>query len=368
MNSNNQYTMYGAEFSLYSGKTRSYLRKKGIPFKEVTSTISVYKKFIIPRTGVRYIPVVQTPDDQVFQDTTVIIDELEKRFPDHSVYPAGQKQKLISLLLEHYGDEWLLIPAMHYRWYYKAQNARFIYGEFGKMLLPKAPAFLQRMMGKKIGNKFKSAVSKLGVSESNRLAVEKSYETFLDDLNTHFTQHDYLLGSKPCIADFGFIAPLYAHLYRDPAPGELMRARAPAVVDWVQRMISDAPHLQTGSFVENDEIPDTLLPIIQRMVSEQLPVLLDTDRQLTAWRKNNPGTEEVARYIGTHKFTIEGVEGNRVIMPYSLWMYRRSIDYYQSIEPNKELMAFLDKLGLKDALSKGLENQLKRIDNKFCFE
>ena len=31
-------------------------------------------------------------------------------------------------------------------------------------------------------------------------------------------------------------------------------------------------------------------------------------------------------------------------------------------------MAFLDKLGLKDALSKGLENQLARVNNKFCFE
>ena len=109
------YTLYGAEFSLYSGKARSYLRKKGIPFNEVISTLNVYKSFIIPRTGVRYIPVVQTPDDKVIQDTTVIIDELESRFSDYSVYPQTPKQKQVALLLELYGDEWLLIPAMHYR-------------------------------------------------------------------------------------------------------------------------------------------------------------------------------------------------------------------------------------------------------------
>ena len=368
MSGNQQYTMYGAEFSLYSGKARSYLRKKGIPFKEVESTISVYKKFIIPRTGVRYIPVVQTPDDQVFQDTTVIIDELEKRFPDHSVYPVGQKQKLVSLLLELYGDEWLLIPAMHYRWYYKEQNAHFIYGEFGRMLMPKAPKFIQRFMGKKVGNKFKSAVPRLGVSDENRTAIETSYETFLDDLNTHLTQHDYLLGSKPCIADFGFIAPLYAHLYRDPAPGKLMRERAPAVVAWVERMNSDEASLQSGAWLENDEIPSTLMPILKRMVGEQLPVLLDTDKQLSVWRENNPDAEEIERYIGTHKFSVEGVEGERVILPYSLWMYRRAVDYYQSIEKTDDVIELLNNTGLKGALDKGLENYLARIDNKLCFD
>ena len=42
-------TLYGSELSLYSGKARSYLRKQGIDFKEVKSTIGVYKKIIIPK-------------------------------------------------------------------------------------------------------------------------------------------------------------------------------------------------------------------------------------------------------------------------------------------------------------------------------
>lgn len=368
MSSNQQYTMYGAEFSLYSGKVRSYLRKKGIPFNEVTSTLSVYKKFIIPRTGVRYIPVLQTPDDDVYQDTTVIIDELEKRFPDHSVYPNTPKQKLVSLLLELYGDEWLLIPAMHYRWYYKDQNARFIYGEFGRMIMPKAPAFIQRFVGKKIGNKFKAVVPRLGVSDGNRSAIEKSYELFLDDLNTHFEQYDYLLGSKPCIADFGFIAPLYAHLNRDPAPGKLMRERAPAVVAWVDRMNSDEASLQSGSWLDNDQIPETLLPILKRMAQEQLPVLLDTDQQLSQWRKENPKAEEIERFIGNHSFTVEGVTGERVILPYSLWMYRRPVEYYQSVIQDQSVVELMNQVGFTESLDKGLQNYLVRPNNKLQFD
>ena len=62
------YIMYGAEFSLYSGKLRSYLRKKAIPFREKHPSILTYKRFIVPRTGVRFIPVLQTPDDEVLQE------------------------------------------------------------------------------------------------------------------------------------------------------------------------------------------------------------------------------------------------------------------------------------------------------------
>lgn len=362
------YKMFGAEFSLYSGKVRSYLRKKGIPFDEITSTLKVYKNVIIPRTGVRFIPVVQTPDDVVYQDTTVIIDALEERFPEHSVYPSTPKQKLVSLLLELYGDEWLLIPAMHYRWYYKEQNARFIYGQFGQMVMPNMPAFIQRGLGKKIGSRFKDAVPMLGVSDDNRAAIEKSYEQFLDDLNSHFEQHDFLLGSKPCIADFGFMGPLYAHLFRDPAPGKLMRERAPAVVDWVERMNNDQPSLETGALLADDEIPETLMPILTRMAQEQLPVLLDTDKRLSVWREQNPDAVEVERYIGKHEFTVEGVKGERVVLPYSLWMYRRAVDCYQGIDNKDDVDQLCDQLGFKDALTEGLSNKLMRVDNKLVFD
>ncbi len=153
------YTLYGAEFSLYTGEVRSYLRKKGIPFREVVSSIRVYRRFIIPRTGVRDIPVVQTPDDQVYQDTTVIIDALEQRLDGDSVYPDTPCQKLVSLLLELYGDEWLLIPAMHYRWHYRDENYRFVIGEFGRMLLPGWPGFVQRWSGRKVGSRFDAGLT-----------------------------------------------------------------------------------------------------------------------------------------------------------------------------------------------------------------
>jgi len=361
------YKLYGAEFSLYSGKARSYLRKKGIPFEEILSTVSVYKRFIIPRTGVRYIPVLQTPDDQVIQDTTSIIDELEERFPDNSVYPSSPKQKIASLLLETYGDEWLLIPAMHYRWNYPATNSDFIYGEFGSLVMPKAPMFIQRFFGKMLGNKFKSMVPKLGIVEHNINALEKSYVQLLADLQVHFETHDFLLGARPCIADFGLIAPLYAHLYRDPAPGKLMRNKAPAVCEWVERMMNGEPSLQEGELLADDEIPQTLVPVLARMSSEHLPVILDTDELLDQWRESNPNKPEIDRFIGMHKFSVEGVEAQRVVLPYVLWMYQRVIDVYHQLDDATEVDQLMLQTGFGDALKKGVKNRVGRPNNILKF-
>jgi len=229
------YKLYGLDFSLFTGKTRSYLRKKGIPFEEISVRWGKIRNFIIERTGVELIPVVHTPDDKVIQDTTVIIDELETRFPEHSVYPDTPRQKLVSLLLELYADEWLFIPAMHYRWYYEEENYHYIYGKFGEIVWKNAPGPLRRLIGKKSASEFRGMLTGLGVTDSNYRAIETSYENFLADFNAHLETHSYELGSKPCIADFGFMAPLYAHLYLDPAPGRLMREKAPAVVRWIKR-------------------------------------------------------------------------------------------------------------------------------------
>lgn len=361
-----RYTLYGSSFSLYTGKVRSYLGKKGIPFDEVLSTARVYKKFIIPRTGVRYIPVLQTPEDKVYQDTTSIIDRLEKRFPKNSVYPSKPKQKLVSLLLEVYGDEWLVIPAMHYRWAYQHVNQPFIYQQFGKIVSPHLPKFIRGWLGKKLGSRFKGSVPLLGITPKSEAAVEASFMGLLADLEQHFQHYKYLLGDRPCIADYGFIGPFYAHLYHDPYPGELIRREAPAVAKWIERMIDGNP--EGAGFLANDQIPETLLPVLKRMAAEQLPVLLDADKKLSQWRESNPDAE-IPRSIGMHDFTVEGVIEQRVILPYSLWMFKRPVDFYGCLEGNEkvEVDKLLAKSGFTDALARGLENRLIRPDNILKF-
>jgi len=117
------YQLLGAPLSLYSGKARGYLRWKNVPYREVLSTREVYETQILPRLGYGMVPVLITPDGETVQDTTDIIDYLEAHQPGPSVYPQGPVQKLAALIFELFGDEWLLIAAMHYRWAYNEDFA-----------------------------------------------------------------------------------------------------------------------------------------------------------------------------------------------------------------------------------------------------
>ena len=364
------YTLYGTEFSLYTSKAKAYLNYKKIPYDEVLSTLKVYKDIIVPKTGVKFIPVVQTPDDEYLQDTTNIIDQLEIKFPEKSVYPTTPKQRLISLLLELYGDEWLLIPAMHYRW--NNNDLKFIYREFGKVVNPKLPAVVRGFMGKKIGERFKSMVTSLGITSKTIPAIEQWFESqFLVDLENHFEEHDFLLGSCPCIADFGFYGPLFTHFYREPNSSEMINQKAPNVVAWIERM-QDASSVE-GEFLPDDEIPETLYPILTHLFENQWPVLEHTANQLAEWyERETNGIHlsepiQVPRKIGTQDFTINGVEDQRAVLPHSQWMMQRPLNLYHSFtsKEKKDLEPFLKKINALYAMRFNLEVQITRIDNRF---
>ena len=315
--------LYAAPLSLYSGKARAYMDWKNIDYREELAHPAIYRDIIIPAVGRPVMPVVQTAESSVLQDTTLIIDHYENIANGPSIYPDTPKQKLAALLLETYGDEWLVIPAMHYRWNY---NEEWVYGEFGKVALPDASPEEQYTAGKERGATFRGFVPMLGINEVTIPGIEKSYESLLSDLDVHFGQYDYLLGSRPSIGDYGLIGPLYAHLYRDPASGEIMERLAPNVVAWVKRMV-DVKNPLAGNFLSDDEVPETLFPILKRMMNEHIPYLQSTANMLHDWAKANDA-EEIPRAIGMSEFTIEGVSGQRIAIPFSLWMLQRPLDHY----------------------------------------
>ena len=327
MNMTAPLTLYAAPLSLYSGKARAYLHWSGIPFEEVLSTPQVYQAVIVPHVGVPIIPVIRDADGTVVQDTTEIIDYLEPRSPAPSVYPATPRQRLAALLMELFGDEWLVIPAMHYSWAY---NEDWVYGEFGAVAAPDAPADQRKAIGQEMGARFKGFLPALGITPETVPAIEASYEALLGELDAHFAEHPYLLGTRPSIGDFGLIGPLYAHLYRDPASGALMQRLAPNVAAWVARM-HEPPAPGEGDFLPDDAIPDTLLPILRRQMREQSPVLADTAARFADWAAAHPDAD-IPRSIGFHAFTLENVTGSRAILPYSLWMLQRVLDYAHSLD------------------------------------
>jgi glutathione S-transferase len=360
------YTLYGSEVSLYTGKIRSYLRFKQLPFNEVLSTIDIYKKVIRPNTGVTFIPVVRTPDGQYLQDTARIIDYLEAHNPQRAVNPTRTTQRLVSDLFALWADEWLVIPAMHYRW--NKDNFPFIYQEFGRVVAPKFPGFIRAYFGKKLARKFSGFVPILGITPRTILSIENWYEsTVLHHLNCHFAKYDYLLGSRPCVGDFALMGPLYAHLYRDPVPGKLMKRIAPHVVTWVHRM--NQSHIQQGEFIADDEIPDSLLPLLRDMFKQQWPVLRDTSNKLSEWRRTHCDEQNIPRSIGQHNFDFDGVSEQRAISSFHQYKLQRVLDTFQqfSKENKGKALALLERVGGEQYIQMSVQNRVEILNNKLVF-
>jgi len=353
------YTLYGVELSLYTGKARAYLRYKGVNWTEVMPDKKAFFEVIMPTAGSPIIPVMKTNDGDLVQDSTEIIDFIEAKEPEFSVYPTGPKQKLAALLLEFFGDEWLLLPAMHFRWNYLDQQHDFIMSEFGRQIKPNASVEEQIELGKKNSPMFRSSVPKMGITEDTIEGVESSYLTVLDQLNTHFTHHKYLLGSRPCIGDYGLHASLYAHLARDPYPKALMQKRAPEVYKWVERM--NHPQEKSGEFLENDQVPETLLPILSIQSAEQLPDVLKVIAANEQFINSNPG-KKIPRVLGYHEFTIGGKTGTRWINSYTQWMFQRPLFFYQHLSANHKTQAdeLLKAIQAYDAFQTNIEKPLAR--------
>ncbi|MFT5692613.1 MAG: glutathione S-transferase [Oceanicoccus sp.] len=362
------YTLYGMELSLYTGKVRSYLRYKKINFKEVLATRDVYKTKIVPNVGYPIVPVIESPEGEFVQDTTDIIDFLEHRFQSRSVYPVSPKQHLSALLLEQFADEWLIIPAMHYRWNFPEYNKAYLEKEFGGNSKPEITEEQQRLQGERTGAMFKGSVPFLGATPDMYDAIENWYEEMLGQLNSHFANHRFILGDAPTMADFGFIGPMYAHLGRDPYPMLLMQAKAPNVYQWVTRMrILD--ELSFGELLPNDEISPEIEAIIARMFKEQFPVLKNLVSKLDEWAQANPDTA-IPRSIGEHEFTIGDSTGKRMMSPFNQWMLQRPINYYQQLDRHtkSDVKNWLETVGGDKAMSMEIPKTVKRLNNVLVFD
>lgn len=354
------YTLYGSAASLYTGKVRAYLRYKGIPYTEVEVSEEEMQDIIVPRTGVQYIPVVISPDDLAIQDSTDIINFLEARFPDSVIYPSSPRQRLVAQLFELYGDEWLLIPAMHYRWHH---NFDHTIREWGAIMAPELSAEEQWQLARPGVEYFRGMCLPLGISDDTIPAIEAWYEEFLGFLDSHLQQHDYLLGSRPSIGDYGLMGPLYAHLYRDTASGEIMKRLAPHVANWVERM--NDPEVLAGEFLADDEVPATLYPILQRLFAEYFPVIQDTVERLAYWLDVHPD-EEIPRDIGSHAFTIGGIAGERNVAPFAQWMLQHGLFFYQSLQGDDKASVdeLLDKVGGYQSMQIQLRHMVARENNR----
>jgi glutathione S-transferase len=367
------HTLYGTPLSLYTGKARSYLIKQGIAYQEITPTTAHFRDQVRPHAGGQSIPVLETADGVVIRDSTAIIDFFETQ-AGPAPEPVGPLCGFVERLFDVIGAEGLLRPAMHYRWGYPQENATFLAFHFQTMV----PAGMDAVaLAAKTMERMQNAGRAFGAVPATIALVEELYLEFLFLLNDHLRDSPYLLGYQPTIADYGMMAPLYAHLGRDPKPLAIMQQRAVHVFRWVERMnrpepdIGEFPALSTEQLRARrlaDEVPETLIRVLQHVARDLVPETLAACRFINEWLETEkpPAQLAIERGVGMCEFEINATPVKALAQPYRFYLLARAQQIYakSSAEDKAGILALTERCGLTPLLTARLSRAIGRANNQ----
>jgi len=371
------YQLWGMPNSLYTGKARSYLIKQGIPFESRAAGEAHFREHIIAKTSRWIVPVLEAADGAVIQDGSDIIAHFEaKGGTRHPAYPSTPLHALIGQIFELFGGEGLLRPAMHYRWNFDDVNRPFISADFTSSLAPPgAPAEMKASIFEMASQRMRKAMASFGVSPETIPTVEASYAEFLRLFEAHLEHSPYLLGGRPTIGDYGLIAPLYAHLARDPFPARLMQQTAHRVWRWTERMNrADQDAGEYGrpddALFADDHVPDTLKALLAFIAEDYLPEVRAFVAFANEWLAARPdieagtnGLERVQeRRIGEVAFDWRGHRITVGVMPYRLYLLQKIQDVARQATPQAQegMRALLAETGLTDLLTLQTSRRIER--------
>jgi glutathione S-transferase len=348
------YLFHAADVSYFSGKVRPALPQKSLWYREVVPNM----KEIVGKTGVAFIPVLMTPDGEAWQDTSEILDRLEAAHPEPPLFPSTPLQRVVAYLIELYGDEIALLPAMHYRWSFpeSERKARVDFA-LGSGNRENANRFADRMaQGKNL----------LGVSDASAPAIEAHLRELLDALERHFEQHRFLLGDAMSLADCGLMGPFYGHLFRDAVPEKLLLETAFRTCCWIERM--NRPPLDQRGWLADDVLPDTLLPVL-RVMADGVPMMLDAVASIEAWIEAKPGVAP-PRGIGIGETEYRDAKLSLLCRPYTLWMVQRVLDAQAALSAGERerVEAALAETGWGPLLSLRPRHRLGKRRNELVVE
>jgi glutathione S-transferase len=269
------YRIFGAEMSPYSVKVRSYFRYKAIPHQWILRNAASQTEFE-KYAKMPIIPLVVTPDGVGIQDSTPIIETIEKLYPEPSIHPDDPVARFVSALIEEFGDEWGNKWMFHYRWARDVDQISSA-GRIARMRGPKASEPEHAAFAGQVRARMVDRVWFVGSNEVTAPQIESGFIDMLGMLDIHLSVRPYLFGGRPAFADFGLWGQIY-EMWTDPTAGAIIGGSAPHVLDWVHRMLWPKAE---GQFEAWSTLQPTLMPILQKQVGALfLPWTLANERAL----------------------------------------------------------------------------------------
>jgi glutathione S-transferase len=216
------------------------------------------------------IPVVADPDGVLMWDSTTIIEHLDlATAPERGVLPTDPTLRFLAYLLDDFSDEWFYRPAVGSRWSYPANTvtAGWQIAEELSTVVGVPGAFVRE----NVVRTMTASLPKLGVTADNVDAwMSEVLVAWFRALQEHLGDGRYLLGDRPCIADFAVFGGNLAHFVGDPYCRELADEHGPAVVAHTHRLQMPQRH-SFGEWHDPDALPGTLIAVLAEAGRHYLP-------------------------------------------------------------------------------------------------
>ena len=269
-----EYQLIGGELSFFSRKLEAQLRFQRLPWRWQFKTQERTPE-IETRAGTHFIPVLQTPEGWMIHDTIAIGPMLSARYPLFSVIPATPLQRASCFILEDFFNHWLGRSCIHSRWCYP-DNVSWVGLRFGANLVldrsidaPLSPEEQDQLagMGQMMYEGFgKNVCDYNGVQADQAGAVQADFALMLEALTQHLGENSFLLGSRPCLADFALAGACKAHYITDPEPRSWLGEYEEAITAYTEQFFNEEA-LEVNDWMPDDKVPASLslvLDYIQR--------------------------------------------------------------------------------------------------------
>ena len=218
--------------SPFSEKIRLVLGYKNLSWQSVVIPMIMPKPDVVSLTGgYRKTPFMQIGAD-IYCDSALICDVLEKIQPKPTLYPEHQKGA--ARIIAQWGDTSLFWAAMAYN---------FSPAGSAQMFGIDSPHATEAMQNAKIfaedRTKMRSGMPRLPAADA-----AASYKSYLRRISNMLDEHPFLMGDKPCIADFAVYHPLWFTRHRTAVMAGIFDA-TPNVLTWMDR-IAAIGHAQSS--------------------------------------------------------------------------------------------------------------------------
>jgi glutathione S-transferase len=204
--------------SPFAEKARLMLGYKGLIWQSVFIPMVMPKPDVVALTGgYRKTPILQIGAD-IYCDTALIAEKLEELQPAPALFPAGGQG--LARTVAQWADSSLFWAAVAY----STQPAGMA------QMFEKAPA--EALQSFAADRKAMSA----GAPSLRPADATSAYRTYLDRLDDMLSSAGpYLLGDRPCIADFSAYHPLWFTRKQTPALAGVIEERS-LLTAWMDRM------------------------------------------------------------------------------------------------------------------------------------